>query len=36
MLAPGDARADYLERAVGGKKRKELRRQRKRLGDQGC
>ena len=33
QLVPGNAREDYLERAVGGKKRKELRRQRKRLGD---
>lgn len=35
QLAPGNAREDYLGRAVGGKKRKELRRQRKRLADQG-
>ena len=32
---PAPTRADYLERAVGGKKRKELRRQRKRLADHG-
>ncbi len=35
QLSPGHARDGYLERAVGGKKRKELRRQRKRLTDQG-
>jgi CelD/BcsL family acetyltransferase involved in cellulose biosynthesis len=33
LLAPGNARAGYLDRALGHKKRKELRRQRKRLGD---
>ena len=32
---PAGARDDYLDRAVGPKKRKELRRQRKRLGDSG-
>lgn len=35
MLAPGDARGDYLDRAVGAKKMKELRRQRRRLDDAG-
>jgi CelD/BcsL family acetyltransferase involved in cellulose biosynthesis len=35
LLAPGDDRADYLQSAIGGRKRKELRRQRKRLADQG-
>lgn len=35
LLAPGDARAGYLERAVGAKKRKEWRRQRKRLAEHG-
>jgi CelD/BcsL family acetyltransferase involved in cellulose biosynthesis len=35
LLAPGDDRADYLQRAVGGRKRKELRRQRKRFSDLG-
>ena len=35
MLAPGTARAGYLEHAVGAHKRKELRRQRKRLADHG-
>jgi Acetyltransferase (GNAT) domain len=35
LLAPGAARADYLDDAIGSKKRKELRRQRKRLGDMG-
>jgi CelD/BcsL family acetyltransferase involved in cellulose biosynthesis len=35
LLAPGDDRAGYLERAVGAKKRKELRRQRNRLADLG-
>jgi CelD/BcsL family acetyltransferase involved in cellulose biosynthesis len=35
MLAPGSGRAAYLEQAVGPKKRKELRRQRHRLIDQG-
>ncbi|HEX6094063.1 MAG TPA: GNAT family N-acetyltransferase, partial [Dongiaceae bacterium] len=35
LLVPGDDRADYLQHAVGGRKRKELRRQRKRLSDLG-
>jgi len=35
LLVPGDDRADYLQRAIGGRKRKELRRQRKRLADLG-
>jgi CelD/BcsL family acetyltransferase involved in cellulose biosynthesis len=35
LLAPADGREDYLERAIGGKKRKELRRQRKRLAESG-
>jgi CelD/BcsL family acetyltransferase involved in cellulose biosynthesis len=35
LLAPADGRADYLEHAIGGKRRKELRRQRRRLGDCG-
>jgi CelD/BcsL family acetyltransferase involved in cellulose biosynthesis len=35
LLVPGDDRAEYLQHAVGGRKRKELRRQRKRLGDLG-
>jgi CelD/BcsL family acetyltransferase involved in cellulose biosynthesis len=35
LLAPGDARTDYLERALPARKRKELRRQRRRLGDRG-
>jgi CelD/BcsL family acetyltransferase involved in cellulose biosynthesis len=34
-LRPTGARSDYLERTIGGKKRKELRRQRKRLADEG-
>ena len=33
LLAPGGARAHYLDDAIGAKKRKELRRQRKRLAD---
>ena len=33
LLVPADERASYLDAAVGGKKRKELRRQRQRLGD---
>lgn len=33
LLAPAGARTDYLERALGHKKRKELRRQRRRLQD---
>jgi CelD/BcsL family acetyltransferase involved in cellulose biosynthesis len=36
LLAPEGTRADYLDRALGRKKRKELRRQRKRLGDAGA
>jgi hypothetical protein len=37
LLAPADnGRTDYLDRAMGAKKRKELRRQRKRLGDEGA
>src|SRR5258705_3670122 len=36
MLAPQDNRAGYLDRAMGAKKRKELRRQRKRLADTGA
>jgi CelD/BcsL family acetyltransferase involved in cellulose biosynthesis len=35
LLAPAGARAHYLDHAVGGKKRKELRRQRKRLAEAG-
>jgi CelD/BcsL family acetyltransferase involved in cellulose biosynthesis len=35
MLAPGAERAAYLDRAIGAKKRKELRRQRQRLADNG-
>jgi hypothetical protein len=35
VLAPPGARDNYLANAVGGKKRKELRRQRKRLGERG-
>ena len=35
LLAPGDARDDYLTRAMGAKKRKELRRQRRRLAESG-
>jgi CelD/BcsL family acetyltransferase involved in cellulose biosynthesis len=33
LLAPGAARAGYLERAISAPRRKELRRQRRRLGD---
>jgi CelD/BcsL family acetyltransferase involved in cellulose biosynthesis len=33
LLAPGGARAHYLDDAIGAKKRKELRRQRKRMAD---
>lgn len=33
MLAPGDDRARYLDHAIGRKRRKELRRQRRRLED---
>jgi CelD/BcsL family acetyltransferase involved in cellulose biosynthesis len=36
LLAPGDPRAGYLEQTIGAKKRKELRRQRHRLGDLGA
>jgi hypothetical protein len=36
LLDPGVERTGYLERAIPGKRRKELRRQRKRLGDQGA
>jgi CelD/BcsL family acetyltransferase involved in cellulose biosynthesis len=35
LLAPGDEREGYLISAIEGKKRKELRRQRKRLGELG-
>jgi CelD/BcsL family acetyltransferase involved in cellulose biosynthesis len=35
MLAPARSRASYLEQALGAKKRKELRRQRSRLADDG-
>jgi CelD/BcsL family acetyltransferase involved in cellulose biosynthesis len=35
LLAPAGTGADYLDQAVGGKKRKELRRQRKRLAETG-
>lgn len=35
LLAPGEHRDDYLVRALGAKKRKELRRQRRRLSDTG-
>jgi len=35
LLAPAGERAGYLDRALGQKKRKELRRQRRRLGDSG-
>jgi CelD/BcsL family acetyltransferase involved in cellulose biosynthesis len=35
VLAPGDDRAGYVERTIGAKKRKELRRQRNRLADLG-
>jgi CelD/BcsL family acetyltransferase involved in cellulose biosynthesis len=35
LLAPAGDRTDYLEHALGGKKRKELRRQRKRLAEHG-
>src|SRR5207244_3277197 len=35
LLAPGNERTGYLDRALGRKKRKELRRQRHRLGDRG-
>jgi CelD/BcsL family acetyltransferase involved in cellulose biosynthesis len=35
LLAPAGERENYLDHAIGQKKRKELRRQRKRLGDSG-
>ncbi len=35
LLAPGSDRAEYLQHSLGGRKRKELRRQRKRLADLG-
>jgi CelD/BcsL family acetyltransferase involved in cellulose biosynthesis len=35
LLAPADERSHYLDHAIGAKKRKELRRQRKRLADTG-
>jgi CelD/BcsL family acetyltransferase involved in cellulose biosynthesis len=35
LLAPGGERGDYIENAIGAKKRKELRRQRHRLADLG-
>src|SRR5262249_20391930 len=35
LLAAGALRTGYVERALGGKKRKELRRQRNRLADAG-
>jgi hypothetical protein len=35
LLAPADERESYLARAIDRKKRKELRRQRKRLGERG-
>ena len=35
LLAPGGERTSYLQRALAPKKRKELRRQRKRLGETG-
>jgi len=35
LLAPGSERAGYLDAALGGKKRKELRRQRRRLDETG-
>jgi CelD/BcsL family acetyltransferase involved in cellulose biosynthesis len=36
LLAPSAERAGYLDAAVGGKKRKELRRQRRRLDEAGA
>jgi hypothetical protein len=36
LLAPGAGRGGYLDHAIGHKKRKELRRQRKRLADTGA
>ncbi len=35
LLAPGGTGADYLDHAIGSKKRKELRRQKKRLAESG-
>jgi CelD/BcsL family acetyltransferase involved in cellulose biosynthesis len=35
LLAPGGERASYLQRAIAPKKRKDLRRQRKRLAERG-
>jgi CelD/BcsL family acetyltransferase involved in cellulose biosynthesis len=35
LLAPAASRSDYLVQAIGGKKRKELRRQRNRLAETG-
>ncbi len=35
LMAPEGTSADYLDRSVGGKKRKELRRQKKRLAEAG-
>jgi hypothetical protein len=35
QLSPGDDRDNYLDRALGHKKRKELRRQRRRLSEHG-
>src|SRR5262249_50499138 len=35
LLVPGEDRAHYLDEAIGGRKRKELRRQRKRLAESG-
>ncbi len=36
LLQPARNRADYLNRTIGGGKRKELRRQRRRLAEQGA
>jgi CelD/BcsL family acetyltransferase involved in cellulose biosynthesis len=36
LLAPGAKRADYLVRTIGGRTRKEWRRQRRRLEDKGA
>jgi CelD/BcsL family acetyltransferase involved in cellulose biosynthesis len=36
LLVPGNDRADYLQTSIGGRKRKELRRQRKRLAELGA
>ena len=35
LLAPAETATDYIERAIGHKKLKELRRQKRRLGDSG-